>query len=126
MKRYELDENGVFVCDLLEGQEAANWTTTPFIEGLSNGRLVGATRNGGEWVGGEWAGDSEPSLTREQVEHARLQAYANPLTGSDRYFAEALRRDAIGDTAGAASARLAGVKRYEQIKAQYAWPTAGR
>lgn len=65
-------------------------------------------------------------LAVEQVEHARLQAYADPLTGSDRYFSEALRRDAIGDAAGAELARLAGVKRYDQIKAQYAWPAAGR
>lgn len=62
------------------------------------------------------------SLTVEQVESARCQAFAHPLTGSDRYFSEALRRDAIGDTAGAESARLAGIKRYEQIKAQHAWP----
>lgn len=61
-------------------------------------------------------------LTVEQVENARLQACAHPLTGSDRYFAEAQRRDAIGDTAGADLARIAGANRYEQIKAEFPWP----
>lgn len=123
MSRYELDENGYFVCDLLDGQEASNWTATFCPDGLTNGRLEGATRNAdGEWVGGEWVGDQDEPITREQIEHTRLAAYAHPLTGSDRYFAEALRREYAGDLEGAAAAREAGQQRYEQIKLENPWP----
>lgn len=61
--------------------------------------------------------------TREQIEASRLRAYADPLTGSDRYFAEAVRLQVAGapqkeiDTANAA-----GVQRYAEIQAEYPWP----
>lgn len=122
MKRYELDENGAFVCDLPKGQGAENWTEVPCPDGLINGRLIGACRNGAEWVGGRWVGDEESPVTREQVEQMRLAACADPVNGSDRFFTEALRREAAGDVAGAESAKISGQQRYEQIKAQYPWP----
>lgn len=62
----------------------------------------------------EWA--------REDVDRRRLIAYANPSTGSDRFFAEANRLEAQGMDAEAASARAAGVARYEEIKANHPWP----
>lgn len=61
--------------------------------------------------------------TREQVESARLRAYADPLTGSDRYFAEAVRLQATGapqEEIDAANA--AGVQRYAEIQAEFPWP----
>jgi hypothetical protein len=61
-------------------------------------------------------------LTTEQTEAARLQAYADPLTGSDRHFAEAARCNTSGDTAGAEAATTAGQARYEEIRAEYPWP----
>lgn len=61
------------------------------------------------------------SLTREQVEALRLNAYANPVTGSDRYFAEAARMNAMGE-AGADAVTAAGVARYEEIQSEYPWP----
>lgn len=60
-------------------------------------------------------------LTSEQVEALRLTAYADPVTGSDRYFAEAARMQAMAET-GWEAVRQAGVVRYEQIQAQYPWP----
>lgn len=60
--------------------------------------------------------------TKEQVEKMRLAAYADPLTGSDRHFAEAARLEAVGDTEGAESARAAGLARYDEIRLQYPWP----
>ncbi|VVP57052.1 hypothetical protein [Pseudomonas fluorescens] len=63
-----------------------------------------------------------PPATTEQVEAARLQAYANPLTGSDRHFAEAARCNTAGDTAGAEAATAAGQVRYEEIRAELPWP----
>lgn len=58
--------------------------------------------------------------TREQVEALRLAAYADPVTGSDRYFAEAARMNAMGE-AGADAVIAAGVARYEEIQAEYPW-----
>lgn len=66
---------------------------------------------------------SDPVLTRKQVESARLCAYADPITGSDRYFAEAVRLQSTGapqEEIDAASA--AGVQRYSEIQAEYPWP----
>lgn len=65
----------------------------------------------------------DPVLIRKQVESARLLAYANPITGSDRYFAEAVRLQSTGapqEEIDAANA--AGVKRYSEIQAEYPWP----
>ena len=62
-----------------------------------------------------------PPLTSEQVEALRLTAYANPVTGSDRYFAEAARMQAMGE-AGYQDVQVAGVARYQQIQAEYPWP----
>ena len=62
-----------------------------------------------------------PPITREQVEALRLTAYANPVTGSDRYFAEAARMSAMGE-AGADAVTTAGAARYQQIQAEYPWP----
>lgn len=59
--------------------------------------------------------------TREQVKALRLAAYADPVTGSDRYFAEAARMKAMGE-AGADAVIAAGVARHEEIKAAYPWP----
>lgn len=60
--------------------------------------------------------------TRDQIESQRLRAYADPLTGSDRYFAEAVRLQATGalqDEIDAANA--AGAQRYAEIQAEYPW-----
>jgi len=61
--------------------------------------------------------------TRYQVEAARLRAYADPLTGSDRHFAEAVRLQATGapqEEIDAANA--AGAQRYAEIQAEFPWP----
>ena len=58
----------------------------------------------------------------QAVETQRLAAYANPQTGSDRHFAEAVRLEAMGDTVGAEVARSAGLARYDEIRAMYPWP----
>lgn len=63
----------------------------------------------------EWA--------REDVDRRRLIAYADPNTGSDRFFAEANRLEAQGMPAEAAAARAAGATRYEEIKAKHPCPS---
>lgn len=61
--------------------------------------------------------------TREQVEAQRLRAYADPLTGSDRYFAEAVRLQATGAPQEEIdAAKAAGAKRYAEIQADHPWP----
>lgn len=60
--------------------------------------------------------------TREEVELTRLRAYADPLTGSDRFFSEAVRLDAVGDPVKAETARMQGIVRYAEIKEDNPWP----
>lgn len=62
-------------------------------------------------------------LTREQIDALRLQAYADPLTGSDRYFAEASRLQAMGAAQEEIdAANAAGANRYAEIQNAYPWP----
>ena len=64
-----------------------------------------------------------PSLTREQIEVLRLRAYADQITGSDRYFAEVARLQAMGAAQEEIdAANAAGVKRYAEIQGEYPWP----
>lgn len=60
--------------------------------------------------------------TREQVEAARLRAYADPLTGSDRYFAEAQRESLLGNAEAAEAAKALGMARFAEIQADNPWP----
>lgn len=69
------------------------------------------------------AAEPTPNLSTAQVEALRLQSYADPVTGCDRYFSEVARLQALGGaTADIAAARAAGAARYEEIKARYPWP----
>jgi hypothetical protein len=61
---------------------------------------------------------------REEIEASRLCAYADPLTGSDRYFAEASRMQSM-DEPDWERVRDSGVARYEQIQAQFPWTSSG-
>lgn len=62
-------------------------------------------------------------LTREEVEQIRLRAYSDPINGSDRFFAEAVRLQAIGAAqAEIDAAKNNGVARYNEIQAQHPWP----
>ncbi|EPT3121753.1 hypothetical protein ACVQEB_003976 [Pseudomonas aeruginosa] len=64
-----------------------------------------------------------PSLTREQIEALRLRAYADPLTGSDRYFVEASRLQEMGAAQEEIDvAKAAGANRYAEIQNAYPWP----
>lgn len=64
-----------------------------------------------------------PEYTSEQVEAMRLRAYADPLTGSDRYFAEAQRMEAMGEP-GWQDIRAAGVRRFNEIQKEFPWSTS--
>jgi hypothetical protein len=63
------------------------------------------------------------ALTRDQIEGQRLRAYADPLTGSDRYFAEAQRETLLGNAEAADAAKARGMARFAEIQAEFPWPT---
>lgn len=63
-----------------------------------------------------------PPVTREQVEEQRLRAYADPLAGSDRYFAEAQRESLLGNAEAADAAKALGMARFAEIQAEFPWP----
>lgn len=65
---------------------------------------------------------SPPPPLREAVEAARLRAYADPLTGSDRYFAEAQRESLLGNGEAAEAAKALGLARFAEIQAEHPWP----
>lgn len=65
---------------------------------------------------------SDPSPTRDEVERMRLRAYADPLTGSDRYFAEAQRESLLGNAEAAEAAKALGLARFAEIQADNPWP----
>ena len=60
----------------------------------------------------------------EEIARRRARAYADPVTGSDRHFAEALRLDAEGDSWGAGAARERGRARHAEIRAEIAGTSA--
>lgn len=62
-----------------------------------------------------------PATSRKDVEANRLRAYADPLTGSDRYFAEATRMQAVGEDDWEEVLAI-GVARYQQIQSDNPWP----
>lgn len=63
-----------------------------------------------------------PLPTREQIEAQRRRAYADPLTGSDRYFAEAQRESLLGNAEAAEAAKALGLARFAEIQADNPWP----
>lgn len=66
---------------------------------------------------------SAPPPTREQVDTARRIAYADPVTGSDRHFAEVVRLQLMGATPEEIeAARASGVSRYAAIQEEHPWP----
>lgn len=56
---------------------------------------------------------------RQIAERKRVMAYADPITGSDKLFMEAIRKSAAGDEKGAFEAEKAGIARVEQIKQEF-------
>lgn len=81
------------------------------------GKVLGAENGRPSWV------DLPPPkpLSREEIEALRLRAYADPVAGSDRFFAEAARMQAVGEN-GWEAVRTQGVTRFAEIQAEYPWP----
>lgn len=61
--------------------------------------------------------------TKEEVEKNRLFQYSNPITGSDRYFSEAMRLRVMGAPQKEIDAATAmGSERYAKIQEENPWP----
>lgn len=79
-----------------------------------------------ELLPGEHIRDSleglDPVKSREEVEVDRLRAYADPLTGSDRYLIEHQVKTLAGDLDGAATAKESLIKRRAEIAAENPYP----
>lgn len=63
--------------------------------------------------------------SKEDIENLRLTAYSNPITGSDRYFSEAVALQAEGFAATSTEvkdAKAVGLARKLEIKALYPYP----
>lgn len=74
------------------------------------------------WQDDAWVYVEPEPLTIEQIYALRAAAYADPHAGSDRHFAEAARKRADNDEAGADAATAAGLARVAEIKAEYPLP----
>lgn len=61
--------------------------------------------------------------SRGDVEIKRLRAYADPITGCDRFKAEAYAERLSGNEEAAAIAEQKLLARREQIKAENPWPS---
>lgn len=99
----------------------------PFVQRDDAGKVVGQFGIAQPGFAEEWLEPESPDLapqppTREAVNEARLRAYANPLTGSDRYIAEAYAERAKGDEAAANEVDAKMIARREEIKAANPWP----
>lgn len=96
------------------------YTHAELLEGQSQGKMIDFDEAGRPFL----ADPPPPApLTTTEIEQLRLRAYADPITGSDRYFAEAARLQAMGGTDDEIeAARAAGSARYAEIQAAYPWP----
>lgn len=64
---------------------------------------------------------TSPLPSRERIEAIRLRAYADPLTGSDRLFAQSTRMEVMGEP-GHGDVRAQAIARFTEIQAQHPWP----
>lgn len=83
------------------------------------GKSLGSLKGRPVWV--DLPAPAPPS--KEEVEVLRLRAYAEPLTGSDRYFSEAQRMQMMGEP-GWEAIRDQGAARFQEIQFSYPWPSS--
>lgn len=88
-------------------------------EGISSGMVVVLGANGRPSLASQ---PSSPPPTTESINESRLRAYADPVNGSDRLFAEASRMQVMGEP-GFEEVRIRAVARFEEIQAKYPWPS---
>lgn len=92
-------------------------------ESLAHFESAGAGKNLVEMIDDEVAAHlSPPIATRDDVEVARLIAYADPVSGSDRYKAEAYAERIAGNDLAADAADAKMIERREEIRKENPWP----
>lgn len=101
----------------------------PFVQRDKSGKITGKFSLVQPGYAEEWVDESDPQLlppppTREDVERDRLKAYADAVTGSDRYAAEAVAERVQGRTKEAEAAERNLVVRRNEIKKANPWPEA--
>lgn len=101
---HETDEGG-FV-------EITEKRKTELMDGQAAGRPIDTDPSGNP------VNVDPPRPTNDQVLQQRQRAYADPLTGSDRFFAEASRMQLSGES-GFEEVQQAGLARYAEIKTEY-------
>lgn len=102
----------------------------PYVQRNKLGEIVGVFENAQPGIAEEYIdGDAESLIlknrSRDEVEIKRLNAYAHPVYGSDRHFAEALALKASGESASSESVKAcmaAGIAARKKIKEQNPWP----
>lgn len=99
----------------------------PFVSRDQDGAISGRFENKQPFAE-EYLEPDDPELsvsviTRDEVEQKRLRAYADPVLGSDRYFAEAKRLSAMGSPESEViKVTNEGVSAYKRIQEQFPWP----
>jgi len=87
-----------------------------FCEGLSQGQVIRIDDNGKPVL----CAAAPYKRTKEEITGDRRMAYADPLNGSDRYFVESVRMQAMNE-AGWEEVQAAGISRFKEIRAAIPW-----
>lgn len=96
-----------------------------FVQRDVDGNIVGRYANLQKGLAEEWCEGAVLYVhphSRIETDQLRRIAYANPITGSDRFFAEAVRLSST-DEVKSTQARTMGEQRYDEIKEEYPWET---
>lgn len=122
MKYATFNTNGTLTARLIEGIHAIPKSAVKVDEKLWE-RLI--SEDDGVWtlVNGaiikQPLPETAPSI--EVVERQRLAAYADAETGSDRFFSEAARMQAMSEP-GWEAVREKAIARFRKIQEQFPWP----
>lgn len=122
MKYATFNTNGTLTARLIEGIHAIPKSAVKVDEKLWQ-RLI--SEDDGVWtlINGaiikQPLPETAPSI--EVVERQRLAAYADIETGSDRFFAEAARMQAMNEPGWEAVCEK-GIARFREIQEQFPWP----
>lgn len=99
-------------------QEKFEYSSEDVENGLVRAGLVPLTSKEAD----EHLNPAPEPLSCEQVNKMRLLAFADPVTGSDRYFVEAM---SSSDPDKADKAKALGNARRAEIQGMYPWPEKG-
>lgn len=122
MKYATFNTNGTLTARLIEGIHAIPKSAVKVDEKLWE-RLI--SEDDGVWtlVNGAIIKQPLPETAPniEVVERQRLAAYADAETGSDRFFSEAARMQAMSEP-GWEAVREKAIARFREIQEQFPWP----